>query len=92
MTALSLQGPVAASVELEPGVVVVSAPGVVVIDGSAVEVKSVAVGRTKAGRVGGRVEVTNAGGALVDACGTTFIQADRTRPASRMHSRILFMN
>jgi hypothetical protein len=92
MTALSLQSPVAASVEPDPSVVVVSAPGVVVIEGSGVEVIAVPVGRTKPGRVGGRVDVTNAGGRLVDACGTTFTQADRTRPASRMHVRIFFMH
>jgi hypothetical protein len=85
MAALSLQAPLAASVDPVPGVFVVSAPGVVVIDGSGVDVIAVPVGRTRAGRVGGRVDVTNAGGALVDDCGTTFTQADRTSPASRMH-------
>jgi hypothetical protein len=59
MTALSLHAPLAASVELEPGVFVVSEPGVVVIDGSGVEDISVAVGSTRAGFVGGKVAVTN---------------------------------
>jgi hypothetical protein len=85
MAALSLQAPEAASVDPVSGVFGVTAPGVVVIDGSGVEVTSVPVGRTRAGRVGGRVDVINTGGALVDGCGTRFTQADRTSPASRMH-------
>jgi hypothetical protein len=85
MAALSLQAPDAASVDPVPGVVVVAGPGVVVIDGSGVDVTNVPVGSTKASRVGGRVEVINAGGTLVDVCGTRFTQADRTSPASRMH-------
>jgi hypothetical protein len=85
MAALSWQAPLAVWVGPAPGVTVVSTPGVLVIDGSGVDVVSVPVGRSRAGRVGGRVEVTNAGGALVDDCGTTFTQADRASPASRMH-------
>jgi hypothetical protein len=85
MAALSLQAVLAASVDPVTVPVVVCAPGVVVIDGSGVDVISVPVGRSRAGRVGGSVEVTNAGGALVDDCGITFTQADRNNPASRMH-------
>jgi hypothetical protein len=85
MTALSLQGPTAASVEPGPGVAVVSPLGVVVIDGSAVEDNSVRVGNIRAGRVGGRVAVTNWGGWFVGTCDTRFAQAERTRPASRIH-------
>jgi len=59
---------------------------------SGVDYITVPVGRTNAGRVGGRVDVTNRGGISVAACGTRLTQADRINPASRRHGRNFFMN
>ncbi len=90
-TALSWQEPAADgdAVPVPPGV-----PGVVVVDGSgveAVEVGGIAVGSDKPGLVGGRVEVTKAGGAEVPVSCETWMQEPRLRLASRMWIQIFFI-
>jgi hypothetical protein len=49
------------------------------------------VGRESPGRVGGRVEVTNAGGAEVAISCETLIQAPRLRLVSRIKIQSFFM-
>jgi hypothetical protein len=83
-TALSLQGPAADAVP--PGVVVVDASGV-----EAVEVGGTSVGRDKPGLVGGKVEVTKAGGADVSVSCETLMQEPRLRLVSRIKIPIFFI-
>jgi hypothetical protein len=68
--------------------------GVVVVDGSgveAVEVGGTSVGSDKPGLVGGRVEVTKAGGASVAVSCETLMQEPRLRLASRIRIQIFFI-
>jgi hypothetical protein len=87
ITALSWQDPLAAWVE--PGVVAVDEPGVVAASG--VADNGVPVGRDKAARVGGRVEVTKLSGVLVAVCGTTLTHEASNKLPARRHVQNLFM-
>jgi len=87
--ALSLHGP-AADAEAVPAVSS-GVPGVVVVDVSGVEVDGTSVGRDKPGLVGGRVEVTKRGAALVAVSCETLMQAPRLRLVSRSTIQIFFM-
>jgi hypothetical protein len=66
-------------------------PGVVVVDASGVEVNGIAVGKDKPGLVGGRVEVTKAGGAGVPVSCETLMQEPRLRLVSRISIQIFFI-
>jgi hypothetical protein len=71
---------------------VTSAPGVVVVDGSGVEVSGVSVGRAKPDFVGGRVEVTNGGGASVAFSGETVMQEEVVRTIRSARVQSFFMD
>ena len=82
-TALSLHEPLA-----EAGAV---PPGVVVVDASGVAVGGTSVGKAKPGLVGGKVEVTKAGGAGVPVSCETLMHDPRLRLVSRMSIQIFFI-
>jgi len=85
-TALSWHEPAADGDTVPSGVVVVDASCV-----EAVEVGGTPVGRDNPGLVGGRVEVTNAGGADVLVSSETLMQEPKLRLASRMRIQIFFI-
>jgi hypothetical protein len=66
-------------------------PGVVVVDASGVAVGGTSVGKDKPGLVGGRVEVTKAGGADVPVSCETLMHDPRLRLVSRMSIQIFFI-
>lgn len=74
------------AVSVPPGV-----PGVVVVDESGVDGEGVSVGKDNPGLVGGRVEVTNAGGADVVCSGETVTQDARLRLMTRIRIQIFFI-
>jgi hypothetical protein len=85
-TALSWQEPAAEGEAVPPGVVVVEASGV-----EAVEVGGTSVGSDNPGLVGGRVEVTKAGGTTVLGSSETLMQAPMLRLVSRTRIQIFFI-
>jgi hypothetical protein len=87
--ALSLQAPVEDIGEVP--VVPSGAPGVVVVDGSRVEVGGTFVGSDKPALVGGRVDVTKIGAAVISGSCTTSRQAFRLRLASKSNIQIFFI-
>ena len=67
-------------------------PGVVVVNAaSGVEVGGTSVGRDSPGFVGGRVDVTKRGGALVACSCETLMQEPRLRLVSRISIQIFFI-
>ena len=66
-------------------------PGVVVVDGSGVEVGGMSVGKTNAGRVGGRVEVTKTGATGAGVSSETVTQEPRLRLAMIRNMQIFFI-
>jgi len=69
-------------------------PGVVVVDASGVEAVDVggnSVGRDNPGLVGGKVEVTKAGGTDVPISCETLMQEPRLRLVSRISTQIFFI-
>jgi hypothetical protein len=94
MRALSSQAlpegaPVAPAVPVPLGVPGV--PGVVDVDGSGVKVSEMSVGRDKPGRVGGRVDVTKSGAAVLAVSCETLRQELRLKLMSRSNIQIFFM-
>jgi len=87
ITALSVHAAALPADSVAPGV-----PGVVVMDGSAVDDAGVAVGRDKPGFVGGRVEVTKAGGALVADSGASLMHDVSARLAASRPIQNFFMD
>ena len=85
-TALSLHEPASEADAVPPGVVVVDESGV-----EAVEVGGTSVGKDKPGLVGGRVEVTKAGGADIAVSCETLMQEPRLKLVSRMSIQIFFI-
>lgn len=83
-TALSVQE--VADVEAVPVL-----PGVVVVEGSGVEVGGISVGKDKAGRVGGRVEVTKTGATGAGVSSETVTQELRVSPAIKRDIHNLFI-
>jgi hypothetical protein len=91
MRALSSQAlpevaPVATAVPVPLGV-----PGVVDVDGSGVKVSEMSVGRDKPARVGGRVDVTKSGAAVLVVSWETLRQELRLKLMSRTNIQIFFM-
>ena len=83
-----------AALSVQEGVAVEAVPvlpGVVVVDGSGVEVGGRAVGKDRAGRVGGRVEVTKTGASGAGVSSETVMQAARLRLAMKRKIQILFI-
>lgn len=66
-------------------------PGVAVVDASGVEVAGTSVGRDRAGRVGGRVEVTKTGATGAGVSSETVMHEARLRPAIKRNIQILFI-
>jgi hypothetical protein len=85
-TALSWHEPAAEGEAVPSGVVVVEASGV-----EAVDVDGASVGRDSPGLVGGRVDVTKAGGTAVLVSSETLMQEPRLRLVSRMRIQIFFI-
>jgi hypothetical protein len=71
---------------------VVCIPGVVVVDASGVEGNGVSVGRAKPDFVGGRVEVTNGGGASVAFSGETVMHEEVVRTIRSARVQSFFMD
>jgi hypothetical protein len=83
-TALSVQEVGAVDVVSVP-------PGVVVVDGSGVEVGGMSVGKDKAGRVGGRVDVTKTGATGAEVSSETVTQEPRLRLVMIRNIQIFFI-
>jgi len=66
-------------------------PGVVDVDRSGVEVRGTSVGRDKPARVGGKVDVTKSGAAVLAVSCETLRQELRPKLMSRSNIQIFFM-
>jgi hypothetical protein len=66
-------------------------PGVVVVEASGVEVNGISVGTDKAAFVGGSVDVTKIGTAVLGLSWETLTQAPRLRLMSRSTMQIFFI-
>ena len=90
MRALSSQAPEADVASAVPSGVP-GVPGVVDVDGSGVDVSGTSVGRDNPARVGGRVDVTKSGAAVLAGSCETLTHELRLKLMSRSNIQIFFM-